>query len=112
METVLEPCITSNLSATGGGGGNNSSSVERCVIHDLPEHKQRRYDAVENAIIHTKENYGKQEATMRLQIIELVYFQKTHTLTGAGDVVNCHANTCGKYSADFIKLVAENLDLA
>lgn len=102
--------IESCVSFEGRPSGGVSSPVERCVIHDLPPNLQRRFDAVDNAIIRTKAIFPH-DYKPRLKIIDLVYFQGTHTIAGAALKVGCHENTAGKYSADFIRLVAEELDL-
>lgn len=102
--------IEQRVSFEGRPSGGVSSPVERCVIHDLPPREQRRFDAVDNAIRRTKVIYPH-DYKPRLRIIELVYFKGTRTLAGAAIEVGCHENTAGKYSADFIRLVAEELDL-
>ena len=87
-----------------------SSPVENCVIHDLPPKEQRKFDAVDNAIRQTKilHPYDYQ---LRLEIINLVYFKKSNTIAGAALKVGCHTNTAGAWQAEFIRLVAEELDL-
>ena len=102
--------IEQRTSFEGRPSGGTSSPVERCVIHDLPRGEQRKYDAVEFAIRRTKEIYPH-DCDSRLQIIDLVYFRGTHTLAGAAIKVGCHENTAGKYSADFIRMVAQALEL-
>ena len=102
----VETCV----SYEGRPSGGVSSPVERCVIHDLEPNEQRKYDAVENAIIRTKAIFPKDYGP-RLEIVDLVYFKGTHTIAGAALRVGCHENTAGKYSADFIRLVADELDL-
>ena len=98
------------LSFEGRASGMVSSPVEQCVIHDLPRKEQRRFDAVEKAIIFTKVRHPSDYAP-RLEIINLVYFKQTYTLAGAAMRVGCHPNTAGAWQAEFIRLVAENLDL-
>lgn len=102
--------IESCLSFEGRGGGEVSRPAERCVIHDLPEKDQRRYDAVCAAIRRTKTAHPD-DWRPRMEIIERVYFQRTHTIAGAAVAVGCHENTAGYWQAEFIRLVAEELDL-
>ena len=102
--------IEQRVSFEGRPSGGVSSPVERCVIHDLPPKEQRRFDAVDNAIRKTRELHPFDHKP-RMTIIDLVYFKGTHTIAGAALKVGCHENTAGKYSADFIRLVAEELDL-
>lgn len=93
-----------------GGGSGNGSPVERCVIHDLPPKEQRRFDAVDNAILRTKEDHPD-DWKPRMTIIDLVYFKGTHTIAGASMKVGCHPNTGGAWQAEFIRIVADELDL-
>lgn len=98
------------LSFEGRPSGPPGSPVERCVIHDLPPQKQRRFDAVDNAIRRTKERHPS-DYKPRLELIDLVYFKKTHTLAGAAIKVGCHPNTAGAWQAEFIRMVADELEL-
>lgn len=127
LETPLEPRMGGNpgtryvtigpdgkreegVSFAGRPSGGVSSPVERCVIHDLPPKQQRRFDAVDNAIRRTQ-TLHPDDYKPRLSIIELVYFRGTHTIAGAAMKVGCHNNTAGKWQAEFIRLVADELDL-
>jgi RinA family phage transcriptional activator len=105
----LEPKITSTI-GTGGHGSGVNSPTEGCVIHNLPKQKQKKYDAIENAIEKTKQRYNITAAD-RLKVIDLVYWKETYTLAGAALQIHVHENTAGTYSADFIRLVAEELEL-
>lgn len=102
--------IEKGLSFEGRSSGPPSSPVERCVIHDLPPKEQRRFDAVDNAIRRTKEMHPS-DYKPRLAIIDLVYFKGTHTIAGAALKVGCHPNTAGAWQAEFIRMVADELDL-
>lgn len=127
LETPMEPRMGGNpgtryvtigpdgkreegVSFAGRPSGGVSSPVERCVIHDLPPKQQRRFDAVDNAIRRTQ-TLHPDDYKPRLLIIELVYFRGTHTIAGAAMQVGCHANTAGAWQAEFIRLVADELDL-
>lgn len=127
IETPLEPNISGNpgtpytiigpggqremaVSFDGRRSGPPTSPVEQCVIHDLPRKLQRKFDAVENAISKTKKMHPT-DYRPRLQIIDLVYFKGTHTIAGAALRVGCHPNTAGAWQAEFIRMVAEELDI-
>lgn len=127
METPLEPRVTGSAGIRykttgadgeteegvlfgGYGSGGTSSPVEKCVIHDLPPKEQRRFEAVDTAIQETKALHPD-DWEPRMGIIDLVYFRGTHTIAGAAMQVGCHENTAGKWQAEFIRLVAEELDL-
>ena len=110
METPRETRITSRICGNGYGGEGNSSPVERAVIHDLSPQKQRKYDAVLWAIEQTKEQ-NKYDYDVRMKIIEMVYFQNKKTIVGAALAVGCATSTAGAWQGEFIRLVAEALDL-
>ena len=109
IETPLEPTITANIGGGGGRSSTVSSPVERAVIHDVCPQKQRKYDAVETAIQKTKQLCKDYED--RLTVIELVYWKKTHKIPGAAMQIYVHPNTAGRFSSEFIRLVAEELEL-
>ena len=108
IETPLATRITPVYGSIGGGSG-ISDPVTNAVIHDLPKPKQRKFDAVENAIIETKAHYDNWK--IRLDIIDMVYWRKTHTIQGASMATYCHYNTACTYQADFINAVSRYLDL-
>ena len=85
-------------------------ATQDCVIHDLPPKQQRKYDAVSNAILKTRLTHPKTAAD-RLKVIDMVYWKQSHTVAGAAMKVPCHRNIAGKWQGDFIRLVAEELDL-
>ena len=72
--------------------------------------QQRKYDAVSNAILKTRLTHPKTAAD-RLKVIDMVYWKQSHTVAGAAMKVPCHRNIAGKWQGDFIRLVAEELDL-
>ena len=108
MAKPLEQRLSISFDAR--SGGKISDPTQTCVIHDLPPKKQRKYDAVTYAILKTRLTHPE-TAKDRLKIIDLVYFRQSHTIEGAAMKVPCHRNAAGKWQGDFIKLVAEELDL-
>ena len=64
--------------------------------------------AVKRAIDQTKQMENGME---RIQVIEMVFFRRTHTLEGAALMVPCSYDTAQKYHAQFIKAVARNMGL-
>lgn len=108
IETPLEPRITPNYDSNGSSGNSISRPTENAVIHNLPEQQQRKYDAVEAALQETK---TLNDAEERILAIELVYFKRTHTLEGTAALLGRHYNTIYRWNGDFIRKVAEALDL-
>ena len=86
------------------GGGNISRSAEAAAIRELPGTRQREYNAVYNAIEQTKKIPWSGE--LRLQLISLVFWQRSHTLEGAALACNCSYRTARRYHSDFIMAVA------
>jgi RinA family phage transcriptional activator len=107
LETPLETAVTPNYGGIGGGGG-ISRPVERAVIHDLNPRDQRRYDAVDAAIRKTMEKSSGKDI---IRLIDMVYFAKTHTIAGAALEIPISENQAGRWNGDFIRLVAEFLDM-
>lgn len=111
IETPLEPRITAPINPSDGGRGSMiSNPTEACVIHDIPRNLQRKYDAIERAIERTVYEHPD-DYIERLLVIDLVYWRQTHTIEGASLRVPCHRNTACAWQAEFIKIVAEELDL-
>jgi hypothetical protein len=109
IETPLDVKLTANYTGMPGGSG-VSDPTANAVIHDLHPHQQRKYDAVEAAIRRTGRTHPDTAKT-RLDIIRLVYFEGKYNVGGAAMQVHVHFNTATTYQADFIRMVAEELDL-
>lgn len=90
--------------------GDIQNPTRDCVIHNLPDDKQKRYEAVHNAIIKTEVRHPG-DSDSRLKVIDLVYFKKTHTIQGAALKIGCHENTAGRWQAEFIRTVKDELNL-
>lgn len=102
LDRELKECsITPNLNGMPGGGG-TSRKTELTAMREFPPDKQRKLDAVRRAISTT----GRyRNAKDRLRVIDLVYWQQTHTLQGAAQ--HCHYSweTAQEWNAAFIELV-------
>lgn len=106
----LEQRVTLMPSLGGGRSGNIANPTQDCVIHDLPPKEQRKFDAIEGAIQKTR-LYHPENADLRLKVIDLVYWKKSHTIEGAAMKIPCHRNVAGNWQGEFIKMVADELDL-
>ena len=109
LETPLEVRVTPVYDAVGGRGSMVSDPTANAVIHSLPRNKMRKLEAVENAIQDTRVRHDNWK--LRLDLIDLVYWRRYYTLSGAATKLYIHMNTAGKYQADFIKSVAMYLDI-
>ena len=96
--------------AYGASGGHSSggSPVKRAVVDRLTDKEQRRYDAVRAAISATETmKHGHQ----RMELIDRVYWKRSHTLYGAAMCVPVSERTAHTWHAEFIRLVEKYLDL-
>ena len=102
LQQLQGQSITPNYSGVSVKSG-TSRSTELTVIRELPTTKQREYEAVRRAIETTERMTASRD---RLRIIDLVFWKRSHTLSGAALMIPCHYNTAQKYHADFILTVA------
>ena len=97
-----EQSITANNSGMPGGAG-ISRGVENVALREMPKPKQKEYDSVRKAIEVTEYlKTGKE----RLNLIDLVFWKGSHTLSGAAMALNISYDTAIDYHGDFIMLVA------
>ena len=107
-ESVGDMPCTPTYSAGGGHGGTNGNPVERAVVDRLTDKEQRRYDAVRAAISETERmKHGRQ----RMELIDRVYWKRSHTLYGAAMCVPVSERTAHTWNAEFIRIVEKYLDL-
>lgn len=102
LQELHTQSVTSNYSGVSVRSG-SSRTAEVTAIRELPTTKQREYEAVRQAIAATERMAASRD---RLRIIDLVFWKRSHTLSGAALTIPCHYNTAQKYHADFILAVA------
>lgn len=100
------PC-TPAYGASGGHSG-GGSPVERAVVDRLTDKEQRRYDAVRQAISETE---AMKHGHQRMELIDRVYWKRSHTLYGAAMCAPVSERTAHTWNAEFIRLVEKYLDL-
>ncbi len=96
--------VTPVYSGAPGGSGSVRRTTEDIAIRELPSNKQREYEAVRRAVEATERMNASRD---RLQIIDLVFWKKSHTLDGAALTIPCSYQTAQRYHADFIHQVAK-----
>ena len=103
-ENLHEQSITASLSGM-PGGGEVSRGTENIAIRELPKPKQRRYNAVCNAIEVTAR---LKTSTERLKVVNAYYWRKSKkvTLGGAANQANVCYETAVNYHRDFVMIVA------
>ena len=106
-ESVGDTPCTPAYGASGGQSG-GGSPVERAVVDRLTDKEQRRYDAVRQAIGETEcMKHGRQ----RMELIDRVYWKRSHTLYGAAMCVPVSERTAKMWNAEFVRTVEKYLDL-
>lgn len=107
-ESVGDMPCTPAYGTDGGHSGVAGNPVERAVVDRLTDKEQRRYDAVQAAIEETEcMKHGHQ----RMELIDRVYWKRSHTLYGAAMCVPVSERTAHTWNAEFIRLVEKYLDL-
>ena len=72
------------------------------------EQEQRRVDIVEQ----TLESIGKMKySNSKLQIIKMVYFDRSHTLYGAALQIPVSERTAQRWNTEVMELIAEKMNL-
>lgn len=110
LDALKSPKVTVSYGGVGGRSGKIGRPTEVAALAELEPKKQKKLDAIEKAIVSTKEKHPN-DYNLRLMIVDLVYWKKTHTIQGASMRVPCHPNTAAMWQAEFIRLVADELDL-
>lgn len=93
-------------SYTQQGGGSPGNPVERAALAGLPPTEQRELDAVEAAIRATR---TMKDGALRLELIRLVFWQRTHTLGGAALKLHISYRTARRRQHEFIRAVGRNM---
>lgn len=93
----MTPTYDGMPKGTGDGRG-----LENNALRELPLCKQRELDAVRHALAITR-NMPCGQA--RLRMIDLVYWQRSHTLDGAAYTIHVHPQTAKNWNGLFIREV-------
>ena len=85
-------------------GGEILKPIKIATLKRLSKINWKEYDAVSRAIEDTRqyENGGE-----RLKVVDLVFWKKSCTLTGAAMQVPCSKRTAQEWHRQFIRLVAD-----
>ncbi len=110
LEALKISHTTTNYQEHIRGKGKIPRPVEEAADRKLAANKQKKYEAVTKAIDLTKKRY-RQNGGDRVKIIEMVYFNQECNINGAAMKIPCHPNTAARWQGDFIRLVADILQL-
>lgn len=106
-EELKTVSATPNYDAVGHGSG-ISKPTEQVALKLLPRVKQQEFDAMREAIAETERDPNGQ---LKLELIRLVYWRRSHTVDGAGYTTGIGARTARRWHANFVYLVAEKYGL-
>lgn len=98
---LIAQSVVPGYSAAPGGGG-DPRKVESAALRVLPSPYQKEMESVESAIRHTKVFKDGEE---RIKLIDLIYWRRTHTLSGAALKCNVDYSTGKRWHRDFIRCV-------
>ena len=85
------------------GGGGVSRGTEQLVIKAISKIAAKEYDAVERAV--------SQLDPLRLKLIRLIYWDRSHTLTGAAMALHISYRTARRWHSAVIYQIARNFGL-
>lgn len=106
-EDLHEQSITAKISGMPCGGG-VSRGTEDIAVRELSYTKQREYEAVRRAVEATRlMKTGKD----RIELVDMVFWKKSHTLSGAAYKLSISETTAQRYHGEFIRLVARHYGL-
>ena len=91
-----------------GGRGKTQRKTEAIALRELPPRDQERYEAVDRALRKTRRLPDGKE---RCRLIELTYFQKRLNMQGAAMALHVSYGTVKIWHVQFVRLVAEYLNL-
>ena len=106
-EQSLLPKATADYSGEPHGSG-ISRPVENAVVKAISAGTYAEYSAVAAAI---KEAEALPDGKTRLKIVDMVFWQQTHTLTGAANAAYVSPRSARRWVSEFIKSVAKNRGL-
>ena len=99
---------TSNYSSSHRGSG-EARGTESAAMRQLSQVKMREYEAVRKAVEAAGAVPGN--GYLRVKLVEMVYFKRTHTLEGVCQVLHISYGTAKNYNHDFLCCVAKNFGL-
>lgn len=89
-------------------GSEAQRNTENTALRGFSGQREREFSGVEQAIEETRRMKNGAE---RLKLIDLVFFSKTHTLSGAALACYVGERTALEWHGDFIRCVAKHMGL-
>lgn len=107
LKALREQSITVTYNAI-GHGSEAHRAIEDVALRELPQAEMKEYSAVDKAIQATLQY---KDGSERLQLIDMVFFKKTHTLQGAAIACNISYGTAKNWHNRFIVQTAKSFGL-
>ena len=89
-------------------GGRARRTVEEVMARAMTRADAKEYEAVHRAVRETRQLADGAE---RLQLIRLIYWKRSHTMTGAALELHVSIPTAKRWHGEFIRRVARNYGL-
>lgn len=77
--------------------------TENAAMRELPGIKQKEYTAVRKALDVSETMNGS--GSIRVKLVDMVYFQQSHTLYGAAMALHISERTAKRYNGDFLRAI-------
>lgn len=107
-DALHEQSMAIDMSGMPRGGGGVSRTLENLAIRELPQTKQREYEAVRRAVESIRQ---KPNGKAWLSIIDLMYWRNSHTLAGAAIATGYSEDRAKQLHGEFVRMVARNYGL-
>lgn len=101
------PGLTARYGAA-PGGGEPGRTTESVALRQLPTCEQAEYDAVRQALEYTA---AKPDGPLRLKLVKLVYWDRTHKLYAAARELGVSERTAQRWNHALTNRVAVNYGL-
>ena len=101
---AIRQSVTANYSGQ-PRGGEASRTTENAAFRAMLQAEEKEYEAVKMAIAKTE---GGSDGKARINLIRLIYWDRTHTLEGAAQEVHVSYRTARRWHRAFIVAVGEN----
>ena len=108
LEAMRGVRMTGRYGAEPAGGKGPGRTTETVALRQLPPAEQREYEAVRESLAYAAE---KPDGALRLKLVKLVYWDKTHKLYAAAWEVGVSERTARRWNRDILYRVAVNFGL-
>lgn len=95
--------------SSGPRGSGEARGTEAAAMRQLSPVKMREYEAVLKAVEAAGSVPGN--GHLRMKLVEMVYFKRTHTMEGACHALHISYGTAKNYNNDFLCCIAKNFGL-